>query len=85
MWSGGIYESYGRGWLSQPVEEFLVEGWNKMRVRALGNNVTVWLNDQEVTNLTDDAFTRRQGRLALQIHDGGGIKVLFRNLQLTTL
>jgi hypothetical protein len=85
MWSGGIYESYGRGWLFQPPVENLVDGWNKMRVKAVGSNVTVWLNDVEVTNLTDDAFTRRQGRLALQIHDGGGIKVLFRNMKLTNL
>jgi hypothetical protein len=85
-WSGGIYESYGRGWLFQPPVENLIEGeWNKMRVKVVGNNATVWLNDVEVTNLTDNAFTRRQGRLALQIHDGGGIKVRFRNLKLTTL
>ena len=45
----------------------------------------MWLNDVEVTNLTDEAFTKRQGRLALQIHDGGGIKVMFRNFKLTTL
>jgi hypothetical protein len=84
-WSGGIYESYGRGWLFRPAEENLTEGWNKMRVKVVGNNATVWLNDVEVTNLTDDAFAQRQGRLALQIHDGGGIKVKFRNLQVTTL
>ena len=27
----------------------------------------------------------RRGRIALQIHDGGGIKVLWRNIRLTTL
>ena len=26
-----------------------------------------------------------QGRIALQIHDGGGIKVLWRNIRLKTL
>ncbi len=83
--SGGIYESYGRGWLFQPPVEHLVDGWNTMRVRVVGDNATVWLNGTEVTNLTDPAFAERQGRLALQIHDGGGIKVLFRNLKLTTL
>lgn len=84
--TGGIYESYGRGWLFQPAEEHLVEGeWNKMRVRALADNVTVWLNGTEVTNLTDPEFAKKQGRIALQIHDGGGIKVLFRNMELTTL
>ena len=85
MWSGGIYESYGRGWLFQPAEEYLKDGWNKMRVKAVGDNVTVWLNDVEVTNLTDEAFAQKQGRIALQIHDGGGIKVMFRNMELTTL
>jgi hypothetical protein len=83
--SGGIYESYGRAWLFQPPVEHLVDGWNKMRVKVVGNNATVWLNDVEVTNLTDDAFAQRQGRLALQIHDGGNIKVLFRNINVTTL
>jgi hypothetical protein len=86
QWSGGIYESYGRGWLYQPTEEHLKQTeWNTMRVKAVGDNVTVWLNGVEVTNLTDSAFSKRQGRLALQIHDGGGIKVLFRNLKLVTL
>ncbi len=83
--SGGIYESYGRGWLFQPPVEHLVDGWNTMRVKVVGDNATVWLNGVEVTNLTDPAFNERQGRLALQIHDGGGIKVLFRNLKVTTL
>lgn len=84
-WTGGIYESYGRGWLWQPPVDQLIDGWNTMRVRAVGNNVTVWLNGVEVTNLTDDAFARKQGRIALQIHDGGGIKVMFRNIRLTAL
>ncbi len=85
MWTGGIYESYGRGWLFRPSEEHLREGWNTMRVKAAGDDVTVWLNGAEVTNLTDPAFSRRQGRIALQIHSGGGIKVLFRNINLTKL
>jgi hypothetical protein len=83
--SGGIYESYGRGWLFQPPVEHLKDGWNKMRVKVAGDNATVWLNDVEVTNLTDPAFAQRQGRIALQIHDGGGIKVLFRNIEVKTL
>ncbi len=83
--SGGIYESYGRGWLFQPPVEHLIEGWNTMRVKVVGDNATVWLNGTEVTNLTDEAFARRQGRIALQIHDGGGIKVKFRNMKLTKL
>ncbi len=86
-WTGGIYESYGRGWLSErpSTDHLLTDGWNTMRVRAEGSRVTVWLNGTEVTALTDAAFIRRQGRLALQIHDGGGIRVQFRNFILKTL
>jgi len=32
-------------------------------------------------DLTDAKIGAAQGRIALQIHDGGGIKVLWRNLQ----
>ncbi len=56
-----------------------------MRVKVVGDNATVWLNDVEVTNLTDEAFTQRQGRIALQLHDGSHVKVRFRNLKVTTL
>jgi hypothetical protein len=44
--SGGIYESYGRGWLIQPSaekEKALKEGeWNKMKIVVKGNTVTTW-------------------------------------------
>ena len=33
----------------------------------------------------DEKIGAGQGRIALQIHDGGGIKVLWRNLKLKTL
>jgi hypothetical protein len=34
---------------------------------------------------SDARIGAAQGRIALQIHDGGGIKVLWRNFRLTTL
>ncbi len=87
--TGGIYESYGRGWLEQIPDEkeniLKVGDWNTMRIKVQGNNVTTWLNGEEMVNLTDDKIGAGKGRIALQIHDGGGIKVLWRNLKLTTL
>lgn len=87
--TGGIYESYGRGWLIQipkEKEEFLKVGdWNTMRILVQGNKVTTWLNGQEMVNFDDEKIGAGQGRIALQIHDGGGIKVLWRNLKLKTL
>ena len=89
MDTGGIYESNGRGWLIQIPDEkesILKEGeWNSMRVLVQGSNVKTWLNGQEMVDYTDEKIGQKQGRIALQIHDGGGIKVLWRNLKLKTL
>ncbi|MFO7853097.1 MAG: 3-keto-disaccharide hydrolase [Bacteroidota bacterium] len=87
--SGGIYESYGRGWLKQipdENEDILKEGeWNTMRVKVVGSEVTTWLNGEEMTHLDDSRIGEANGRIALQIHDGGGIKVLWKNLVLKPL
>ena len=87
--TGGIYESYGRGWLIQipkEKEEFLKVGdWNTMRIKIQGAHITTWLNGEEMVDFTDEKIGAGQGRIALQIHDGGGIKVAWRNLHLNTL
>lgn len=87
--SGGIYESYGRGWLIQPdsaKEKALKEGeWNKMVVRVKGNNVTTWLNGEQMVTLDDEKIGQGQGKIALQIHDGGGVKVRWRNIKIREL
>ncbi|MEO0732986.1 MAG: DUF1080 domain-containing protein [Bacteroidota bacterium] len=87
--TGGIYESYGRGWLIKPdpaKDAALKMGeWNKMKIRAVGSTVTTWLNGQEMITLTDEKIGQGKGGIALQIHDGGGIKVKWRNLRLREL
>lgn len=87
--TGGIYESYGRGWLVQIPEEkeniLKVGEWNKLRIKVVGDHVTTWLNGVEMVNIKDAKIGAGQGRIALQIHDGGGIKVNWRNLVIKTL
>jgi hypothetical protein len=87
--TGGVYESYGRGWLAQIPDEketILKEGdWNTMRIKVQGDRVITWLNGQEMINMNDAKIGAGKGRIALQIHDGGGIRVLWRNLRLKTL
>ena len=87
--TGGIYESYGRGWLIKPdmeKDKNLKAGeWNKMRIRVVGDKVTTWLNGVEMVTLTDEKIGQGEGSIALQIHDGGGIKVKWRNLVLREL
>ena len=87
--SGGIYESYGRGWLIKPdpaKDEALKMGeWNTMKIRAKGSKVTTWLNGKKMVVINDDKIGEGKGGIALQIHDGGGIKVKWRNLVLKPL
>lgn len=87
--TGGIYESYGRGWLVQIPDEketiLKYKEWNTLRIKVEGDNVTTWLNGEEMVNLNDEKIGKAQGRIALQIHDGGGIKVHWKNLKLKTL
>lgn len=87
--TGGIYESYGRGWIIEINDEqqkALKEGdWNTLRILAKGDNIKTWLNGEEMVDLTDEKIGNGQGRIALQIHDGGGIKVLWRNFKLNIL
>ncbi len=83
--TGGIYESYGRGWLIKPDAEkdkVLKKGeWNTMKISVIGNRVRTWLNGVEMISLSDEGIALGKGSIALQIHDGGGIKVRWRNLK----
>ena len=87
--TGGIYESYGRGWLIKPDKEkdkFLKFGeWNTMKIRVVNDEVTTWLNGNEMITLKDEKIGGAEGSIALQIHSGGGIKVYWRNIQVTRL
>ncbi len=84
--SGGIYESYGRGWLIKPDPEkdkaLKMGEWNTMKIKVVGPEVTTWLNGMEMVHLTDEKIGASEGAIALQIHDGGGIKVRWRNIKL---
>jgi hypothetical protein len=87
--TGGIYESYGRGWLVQIPDEkenILKMGeWNSMKIRLLGGHITTWLNGIQMADLEDEKIARGIGAIALQIHDGGGIKVMWRNMVIQEL
>jgi len=82
--TGGIYESYGRGWLilPKPEDEKMLkpDDWNTMRILVINDEVTTWLNDVQMVYLKDEKIGRGKGFIALQIHDGGGIKVRWKNI-----
>lgn len=87
--SGGVYESYGRGWLIKPEpkkDKALKMGdWNKMKIKVVGDQVTTWLNGTKMISIQDEKIGKGKGSIALQIHDGGGIKVNWKNLNIKPL
>jgi hypothetical protein len=87
--TGGIYESYGRGWLKQIDDDkeniLKPDEWNKLRIRVVDGRVQTWLNEQTMVDFTDEKIGQGNGSIALQIHEGGGIRVKWRNLVIEEL
>jgi hypothetical protein len=87
--TGGIYESYGRGWLIKPDPEkdkaLKFGDWNKMKIVVKGDRVISYVNGVEMVNYADEKIGAGKGGVLLQIHDGGGIKVYWRNIILKKL
>ena len=87
--TGGIYESYGRGWLIQPTPEdekaLSPDGWNKGKIQVIGDEITTWLNGKQMVTLKDAKIGAGNGSIALQIHSGGGIKVRWKNIVIDEL
>ncbi len=90
--TGGIYESYGRGWLIQPSAEdekaLKPDEWNHMKIHVDGDTVTSWLNGEQMVQLEDEKIGEATGSIALQIHSatpGNEVKVRWKNLRVNVL
>ena len=87
--SGGIYESYGRGWLIKPDKSMddvvIMNKWNKLKVKVVDGEVTTWINGNKMIYLQDKMISDSDGSIALQIHDGGGIKVRWKDINIIEL
>lgn len=93
-WSGGIYDEARRGWLynlecnPKGKEAFIKDEWNKFRVEAIGNNIRVWLNGVQTSDIIDDLTL--SGIIALQVHgiqdhkEKDGKVVQYRNVRIKT-
>ena len=68
------------------VPDNLIEGdWNILEIKVLNSEVTTWLNGKKSVYLNDNKIKTGVGGIALQIHDGGGIKVRWKNIYLQNL
>jgi hypothetical protein len=87
-WStGGLYETNGRAWVVQPKPEvvkkaFKPTDWNEMVVSAHGGDITVTLNGVKTAELKNDPGKWRKGHLALQLHGGNDMLVMFKDIEI---
>jgi 3-keto-disaccharide hydrolase len=84
---GGIYESYGRGWIDfKPSKEkekkfYKDDDWNVMTIDAVGGSVVVQVNGVKTAELKDDPG-RPEGHFALQMHSGNVMHVMFKDIEM---
>jgi hypothetical protein len=55
-----------------------------MKIRVQGNKVATWRNGHEMISLTKK-IGLTEGQIALQIHDGGGVRVIWCNIRIKEL
>ncbi|MGZ0654930.1 3-keto-disaccharide hydrolase [Coraliomargarita sp. W4R53] len=90
-WSGGIYGQSAGGWLyplwldahKEARKAVKVDDWNRVTIKAVGNNVKTWINGVPAANWENDEYPK--GSFGLQVHSGKAGKVLFRNIKVKEL
>ena len=98
MWTAGIYDEGRRGWLYPGAlggnnERFSEAGrtltkqeeWNKVRIVAVGNHISTFLNGHPRAAITDNLTSK--GLIGLQVHSINneelvGAEVRWRNLRI---
>ncbi|RXK55952.1 DUF1080 domain-containing protein [Oleiharenicola lentus] len=102
MWSAGIFDEARRAWLvpddgqtgpngrafsERGRKIFKPNDWNHVRVEAVGDSISTWLNGTPCAELKDSMTSH--GFIALQVHGIGkdveknGTQVRWRNLTIT--
>ena len=87
--AGGLYETGGRAWVVQPdsaeVKKWYKPGeWNTMSVRAEGRSVVVHVNGMKTAEINNDPG-RIDGHIALQLHGGQDMHVMFKDIEINNL
>jgi len=87
--TGGIYESYGRAWVSKPDAElvkkaFKHDEWNEMEILADGGHIVTWLNGTQIAESKNDPVLDA-GHLVMQMHSGNKLLVMFKDIQIVDL
>jgi len=87
--TGGLYESGGRGWVALPTAEgeraIKPNDWNEMEIAAEGRHYVTRLNGVQIADWSDPAPRFTEGVIGLQLHTGGGVKILFKDIYILEL
>ena len=62
------------------------DDWNTMKIKAKGDHLQVWLNDEQIGDVHEDSFAT--GRIGFQVHPGdvfNDMAILVRSVKLRTL
>jgi hypothetical protein len=90
-WSGGIYGQAAGGWAyplwledhAEVRKAIHPEGWNRVTIQAVGDNVKTWINGIPAAHWETDQYEK--GFFSLQVHSGTKGEVHFRNLKVKEL
>ena len=85
--SGTLY-CPGKMFLTRNLTESLEnrDGWNEARVRAAGDELTLWLNGTKTGTVRDK--TLRSGKIGIQVHGGNqfkGMKITIKKMEVRSL
>ncbi len=87
--TGAIYEANGRGWLAKPqpdAAKYLKPGkWNALKIQVLNDRITTWLNGHQMIDMADTKIGMGKGHIALQVHEGGDVKLRWKDIILKEL
>ncbi|WP_178377048.1 3-keto-disaccharide hydrolase [Chryseolinea serpens] len=86
---GGLYETNGRAWVVKPTADqvsryYKPNAWNTMRITAKGRDITVTVNGIVSAELKNDPGNA-SGNIALQLHGGQDMLVMFKNVRIREL
>ena len=86
--SGSVY-CMGRQFVgvNKDTSTIRKDDWNKLRIRAVGDEISVWMNGREVVRTRDNSQPG-PGSIGVQVHAGKqftGMEVRVRNLRVRSL
>lgn len=66
------------------AEALKANDWNTIKVKAVGERYTVWINGKEVLDYTSSDVPEK-GPVGLQLHPGNEMEVSFRNVRIAEI